>query len=206
MLWQELLKAMSLTGGMALPTWALFYFIGTCLWAFYRAFPDPRVANLLPDAVFPNFILHELPPGAPHTPLHPSPSSTPPPPITPPVNLSCVSPPPPLSMHCWQTPDADDCMVFMHCKHAIHVDVWLSGIAGVVISGVLAAAMSTMDSSLNATASVMVIDFIQRCLLPHKTDRFYLHCARCVSLVAATLMICSALLLEYLPMESLNEW
>ena len=75
-----------------------------------------------------------------------------------------------------------------------------------VISGVLAAAMSTMDSSLNATASVVVIDFIQRCLLPHKTDRFYLRCARCVSLAAATLMICSALLLEYLPMESLNEW
>ncbi len=60
---QELLKAMSLTGSLALPTWALFYFIGTCLWAFYRAFPSPSVAGLLPDAVFPNFILHELPPG-----------------------------------------------------------------------------------------------------------------------------------------------
>lgn len=66
--------------------------------------------------------------------------------------------------------------------------------------------MSTMDSSLNATASVVVCDFIQRCLLPNKTDRFYLRCARCVSLTAATFMICSALLLEYLPMESLNEW
>lgn len=54
---------MSLTGSLALPTWALFYFIGTCLWAFYRAFPSPAVAGLLPDAVFPNFILHELPPG-----------------------------------------------------------------------------------------------------------------------------------------------
>ena len=60
---QELLKAMSLTGGLALPTWALFYFIGTCLWAFYTAFPSPQVAHLQPDAVFPNFILHELPPG-----------------------------------------------------------------------------------------------------------------------------------------------
>ncbi len=60
---QELLKAMSLTGSLALPTWALFYFIGTCLWAFYRTFPSPSVAGLLPDAVFPNFILHELPPG-----------------------------------------------------------------------------------------------------------------------------------------------
>ena len=79
MLWQELLKAMSLTGGLALPTWALFYFIGTCLWAFYRAFPDPKVANLLPDAVFPFFILHELPPGTPH-----NPSSSPCPPVDPP--------------------------------------------------------------------------------------------------------------------------
>ena len=57
---------MSLTGGMALPTWALFYSIGTALWAFYQAYPDPNVAVLLPDAVFPNFILHELPPGATH--------------------------------------------------------------------------------------------------------------------------------------------
>ncbi|KAL3146444.1 hypothetical protein ABBQ32_003121 [Trebouxia sp. C0010 RCD-2024] len=139
---KELLKAMSLTASLALPTWALFYFIGTCLWAFYRAYPDPRVANLPPDAVFPSFILHELP----------------------------------------------------------------SGVAGVVISGVLAAAMSTMDSSLNATASVVVTDLIQRCLLPHKPDRFYLRCARCVTLAAATFMICSALVLEYLPMESLNDW
>lgn len=75
-----------------------------------------------------------------------------------------------------------------------------------MISGVLAAAMSTMDSSLNATASVVVTDLIQRCLLPHKPDRFYLRCARCVTLAAATFMICSALVLEYLPMESLNDW
>ncbi|DBA95341.1 TPA: hypothetical protein ACH3X3_013226 [Trebouxia sp. C0006] len=139
---KELLKAMSLTGSLALPTWALFYFIGTCLWAFYRAFPSSVVPGLLPDAVFPNFILHELPPG----------------------------------------------------------------VAGVVISGVLAAAMSTMDSSLNATSSVVVIDFIQRCAWRDKTDRFYLRCARAVSLAAATFMISSALILEYVPMESLNEW
>ena len=56
---QELLKAMSLTAGLALPTWALFYFIGTCLWAFYRAFPTPAVQALQPDAVFP--ALHQAP-------------------------------------------------------------------------------------------------------------------------------------------------
>ena len=54
---------MSLTGSLALPTWALFYFIGTCLWAFYRAFPSAAVQALSPDAVFPNFIMHQLPPG-----------------------------------------------------------------------------------------------------------------------------------------------
>lgn len=75
-----------------------------------------------------------------------------------------------------------------------------------VISGVLAAAMSTMDSSLNATSSVVVIDFIQRCACRDRTDRFYLRCARAVSLAAATFMISSALILEYVPMESLNEW
>ena len=66
--------------------------------------------------------------------------------------------------------------------------------------------MSTMDSALNATSSVVVIDFIQRCILPFKTDRFYLRCARAVSLAAAVIMIGSALILQYLPMESLNEW
>ena len=81
-----------------------------------------------------------------------------------------------------------------------------AGVAGIVISGVLAAAMSTMDSSLNATSSVVVIDLIQRCALPDKTDRFYLRCARGVSLAVAVFMIGSALILEYLPMESLNEW
>lgn len=75
-----------------------------------------------------------------------------------------------------------------------------------VISGVLAAAMSTMDSALNGTASVVVIDFLQRCLLPGRGDRFYLHCARCISLLAACFMIGASLALPYLPMESLNEW
>ena len=82
----------------------------------------------------------------------------------------------------------------------------VAGIAGVVISGVLAAAMSTMDSALNATASVVVIDFLQGCVLPGRPDLFYLRCARCVSALAACFMIGTALVLEFLPMESLNEW
>jgi len=51
-----------------------------------------------------------------------------------------------------------------------------------------------------------VVDFIERCAWRDKTDRFYLRCARAVSLAAATFMISSALILEYVPMESLNEW
>ncbi len=41
----------------------LFFFVGTALWAFYRAHPDRLAAGLANDAIFPYFIANELPRG-----------------------------------------------------------------------------------------------------------------------------------------------
>src|SRR4051794_26286818 len=49
---------------LCVPTWALFMFIGTCLWSFYRLTSFPLPPNIKADAVFPWFITTQLPPGA----------------------------------------------------------------------------------------------------------------------------------------------
>jgi SSS family solute:Na+ symporter len=46
---------------LCVPVWTLFMFIGTLLWSFYQTAPLP--AGTRPDAVFPYFIMTELPPG-----------------------------------------------------------------------------------------------------------------------------------------------
>jgi SSS family solute:Na+ symporter len=45
------------------PLFCFFTFIGTCLWAYYGARPDPVVSGLRPDEVFPHFILTRVPAG-----------------------------------------------------------------------------------------------------------------------------------------------
>lgn len=57
-----------------------------------------------------------------------------------------------------------------------------AGIAGLVIAGILAAAQSTLSSSINSIATAVVTDFQHR-LQPGKSDRHYLVSARWVSLV-----------------------
>jgi Na+/proline symporter len=41
----------------------MFFFVGTALWAFYRAHPERGPAGPAGDAIFPYFIANELPPG-----------------------------------------------------------------------------------------------------------------------------------------------
>jgi SSS family solute:Na+ symporter len=91
---------------MVVPVWTLFMFIGTALYAFYSG-----EANILPegvrdDAVFPHFIMTELP----------------------------------------------------------------VGIVGVIISALLAAAISSLDSDLNCLSAVGVDDFYKK-LRPNSTDK-----------------------------------
>ena len=80
-----------------------------------------------------------------------------------------------------------------------------AGVAGLVIAGVLAAAMSSLDSSINAIATVSVVDIVKRYLAPGRNDRFYLVAAWIISTVTAGLMIVGALIIAGIPKESMAD-
>ncbi|MGE0374475.1 MAG: sodium:solute symporter [Planctomycetaceae bacterium] len=138
---REARKATAIFSAVAVPTWALFFFVGTCVYVYYQRFPSPAVGELPPDAVFPQFILTTLP----------------------------------------------------------------AGLAGLVIAGVLAAAMSSLDSSINAIATVTVVDIVRPYVAPGRSDRFYLVLARVVATLCAGVMILGAIIVEYIPKESMND-
>ncbi len=69
------------------------------------------------------------------------------------------------------------------------------GLAGLVVAGVLAAAMSTLDSALNAIATVGVVDVYRRHIVRNRDDRHYLRAARTLSWLATAAMIAGAMLL-----------
>lgn len=48
---------------LSVPTWLFFFFIGTALWVYCHVNPDPQVAGMEADRVFPYFILHNFPVG-----------------------------------------------------------------------------------------------------------------------------------------------
>ena len=68
-----------------------------------------------------------------------------------------------------------------------------AGIAGLAVLGLLAAAMSTLDSIINAAAATATTDFYQRLWVPDATPRHYLVVGRLFSLLFSIIMIGSAL-------------
>ena len=69
------------------------------------------------------------------------------------------------------------------------------GLVGLVIAAAIAAAMSSLDSSINAIATVITSDMIRRFIAPGKQDSHYLNLARGISLAAGVLMVAGALYL-----------
>lgn len=69
------------------------------------------------------------------------------------------------------------------------------GLAGLVLAAALAAAMSSLDSSINAVATVGIVDLYRRHLVKGRADRHYLKVARAGSLLVAAGMMAGALLL-----------
>jgi SSS family solute:Na+ symporter len=69
------------------------------------------------------------------------------------------------------------------------------GLAGLVVAAVLAAAMSSLDSSINAISTVSIVDLYRRHLVKDRSDRHYLVAARCIGVAASVVMIGGALLL-----------
>jgi len=128
---KEARKATAIFSILALPTWILFFLVGTSVFAFYNEFPQRLVEGLKADEVFPYFILKEIP----------------------------------------------------------------AGVAGIVIAGVLAAAMSSLDSSINSLSTVAVIDLVKPYLAPDRDDRFYLRVAHGIAIFCGVFMILGALLI-----------
>lgn len=58
------------------------------------------------------------------------------------------------------------------------VETFPSGMAGLVIAGVFAAAMSSLDSALNSLSAVSVRDFYSRYVKPEASDAHYLKASR----------------------------
>ena len=119
----EAAKSVWLGGLLYLPVSAVFFFIGTALFAFYAARPEllPASVNATakPDAVFPHFIVTQLP----------------------------------------------------------------VGITGLVIAGIFAAAQSTIASSINCSATLILRDFYQRYVRPSANERESMRVLRVATLV-----------------------
>ena len=135
---KEARKATALFSILALPTWILFFLVGTSVFAFYNQFPQLYSESLKADEVFPFFILKEIP----------------------------------------------------------------AGIAGIVIAGVLAAAMSSLDSSINSLSTVAVIDLVKAYIAPGREDRFYLRVAHGMALFCGVFMILGALVIMNIMSEA----
>lgn len=60
---REARKAVIVYTAMALPIWALFFFVGTSLFVYYLNFPNETVAGLAADQVLPYFIFDRIPDG-----------------------------------------------------------------------------------------------------------------------------------------------
>lgn len=138
---REARKATLIYSVVALPTWSLFFFIGTTLFVFYTVFPDITINRLEADQVFPYFILNELP----------------------------------------------------------------AGVAGLIIAAVLAAGMSTLDSSINAIATVTVVDILKPYWLKGRSDIIYLRLARYIAIGVSIFMMGGAFFFSVIEKESIND-
>ncbi len=67
-----------------------------------------------------------------------------------------------------------------------------AGIAGLVIAAVMAAAMSSLDSSINAISTVLVTDIVKRHTHKDREDAFYLKMAHKIAIVTSIVMIIGA--------------
>ena len=113
---------------LSVPTWSYYLFLGTCLYVYIKVVPGTGLEGLPPDAVFPRFILTQVP----------------------------------------------------------------AGLGGFVLSGLLASAMSTLDSSINATAATVTIDFYRRLWARDRDPMHYGKVGKLVSLLFSLVMITTA--------------
>lgn len=79
------------------------------------------------------------------------------------------------------------------------------GVAGIIIAAAIAAAMSSLDSSLNAVSAVFVTDLYRARIRPDKDERHYLKVARIVSGLAAIVMVGLAIVLAFSETKTMQD-
>jgi len=79
------------------------------------------------------------------------------------------------------------------------------GLKGLILAAVLAAAMSTVDSALNCSATVLLVDFYKRYINPQVSDRASLWCLRVTTVVWGLLGTGFALLMIR-AQSALDKW
>lgn len=80
-----------------------------------------------------------------------------------------------------------------------------AGVAGIVIAAVLAAAMSSLDSGINAISTVSVIDLMKPFSSKNRTDRYYLLSARLIAGLVTIVVILGAITFSRIEKESMND-
>jgi len=80
-----------------------------------------------------------------------------------------------------------------------------AGISGLIIAAAIAAAMSSLDSSINSISTVSVHDIYRRHLAPNKDDIHYLHIAWYIATFATIIMIIGSCILAFSKMITLQD-
>ncbi|AQQ71688.1 Na(+)/glucose symporter [Limihaloglobus sulfuriphilus] len=80
-----------------------------------------------------------------------------------------------------------------------------SGVTGIVIAATLAAAMSSLDSGINAISTVSVVDIYKRVFVTKKADKHYLKAAWFFASLASVVMIGGALIISHTDTNTLQD-
>jgi len=123
---------------LTIPASLIFFGMGTALFVFYKANPQHLEPSLKTDAIFPFFIVQQLP----------------------------------------------------------------AGISGLLIAGIFAAAMSSLDSSMNSVATAIVTDFYRR-FKPDSSDAARLKLARRLTVLLGAIATVAGLLMAAYDIQSL---
>jgi solute:Na+ symporter, SSS family len=78
-------------------------------------------------------------------------------------------------------------------------------ITGIIISAVIAASMSSMDSGINAISTVTVVDLMKPWLAKGRKDAYYFRAAHWIVGVVTTLVIMGAVSFSIMDKESMND-
>lgn len=79
------------------------------------------------------------------------------------------------------------------------------GVTGLVIAAALAAAMSSLDSSINAISTIGIVDIYRRHIVKDREDRHYLKVAWTFATLAAAIMIGGAIILTKAETKTLQD-